>query len=84
VRRLLQDVVDKVIEPQAKRLENIVLKLTTDIALLCSENKGLRKAFSNEKKKRACGKPLFDKLYIETDCKAIFFSPLKIERAKEL
>ena len=33
--------VNKVIEPQAKRLENTVLKLTTNIALLYLENKGL-------------------------------------------
>ena len=84
VRRLLQDVVDEAIEPQAKRLENTVLKLTTDIALLHSKNKGLRKALGNEKKKRARGKPLFNKLHAETDCKAMFFSPSKIERAIEL
>lgn len=84
MRRLLQDVVDEVTEPQAKRLENTVLKLTTDIALLRSENEGLRKAFSNKKKKRARGKPLFNNLRAETDCKAMFFSPSKIERAKEL
>jgi len=84
VRRLLRDVVNKVTEPQAKRLKNIVLKLTTNIALLRSENKGLRKAFGNKKKKRAHSKPLFNKLCVETDCKAMFFSPLKIKRAKEL
>jgi DDE superfamily endonuclease len=84
VRKLLRDVVDEVIEPQAKRLENTVLKLTTDIALLRSENEGLRKAFSNEKKKRTRGKPLFDELRAETDCKAMLFSPSKIERAIEL
>ena len=82
--RLLRDVVNKVIEPQAKRLKNTVLKLTTNIALLRSENKGLQKAFSNKKKKRTRSKPLFNNLRAETDCKAIFFSPLKIERAKEL
>jgi len=79
VHRLLQDVVDEVIELQAKRLENTVFKLTTDIAILRLENEGLRKAFSNKKKKRACGKPLFNKLRTETNCKAIFFSPLKIK-----
>ena len=71
--------VNKVIEPQAKRLKNTVLKLTTNIALLRSENKGLRKALGNKKKKRACGKPLFNKLCAETNCKAMFFSPLKIK-----
>ena len=76
--------VDEVVEPQAKRLENMVYKLTTDIALLRLENKGLQKAFSNEKKKRTHSKPLFNNLHAETGCKAIFFSPLKIERAKEL
>jgi len=84
VRRLLRDMVDKVIEPQAKRLKNTVLKLTTNIALLCLENEGLQKAFSNKKKKRARGKPLFNKLRAETNCKAIFFSPLKIKRVIEL
>ena len=84
MRRLLRDVVDEVTEPQAKRLENTVLKLTTDIALLRLENEGLREAFGNEKKKRTCGKPIFDELRAETDCKAMFFSPSKIERAIEL
>ena len=40
IHKLLRDVVDEVIEPQAKRLENTVLKLTTDIALRL-ENRGL-------------------------------------------
>jgi len=84
VHKLLQDVVNEVIEPQAKRLENTVLKLTTNIALLRLENKGLQKAFSNEKKKRTYSKPLFNDLRAETDYKAIFFSPLKIKRVKEL
>ena len=82
--KLLRDVVDEVIEPQAKRLENTVLKLTTNIALLRLENKGLQKAFSNKKKKRTYGKPLFNKLRAETNYKAMFFSPLKIKRVIEL
>jgi len=77
-------VVNEVTEPQAKRLENTVLKLTTNIALLRLENKGLQEAFSNEKKKRTHSKPIFNKLRAETDCKAIFFSPSKIKRAIEL
>ena len=84
MRKLLQDIVGEVIEPQAKQLENTVLKLTTDIALLHLENEGLWEAFSNEKKNRTCGKPLFDELHTETDCKAMFFSPSKIEQAIEL
>ena len=71
-------------ELQAKRLKNMVFKLTTDIVILHSENEGLHKAFSNKKKKRTHDKPLFNKLYAETDCKAMFFSPLKIEQAIEL
>ena len=57
----------------------MVLKLTTNITLLYSENEGLQKAFSNKKKKRTCGKPLFNKLRAETNYKAIFFNPLKIK-----
>ena len=34
----------------------------------------------NKKKKRAYGKPLFNKLCTETNYKAIFFSPLKIKQ----
>jgi len=62
----------------------MVFKLTTDIAILRLENKGLYKAFSNKKKKRARSKPLFNRLRAETNCKAMFFSPLKIKRAIEL
>jgi len=62
----------------------MVLKLTTDIALLHLKNEGLQEAFGNEKKKRTYGKPLFNKLHAETDCKAMFFSPLKIKQAIEL
>jgi len=62
----------------------MVLKLTTNIAILRLENKGLRKAFSNKKKKRAYSKPLFNGLRAETNYKAIFFSPLKIKQVIEL
>jgi len=51
-------VVNEVIKPQAKRLENTIIKLTIDIALFCSKNEGFQKAFSNEKKRKTHGKPL--------------------------
>ena len=56
-----------------------------------SENKilqhrvdGLTKTLYNEKKKRRQGKPLFAQLATQEEGKAIFYSPAKIQRAREL
>ena len=67
-----------------KRLQNTINNLTTNIALLRAENKGLRNAVNNEKKKQKRGKLLFKELLTQDDCKARFFSPTKIQQARDL
>jgi len=42
VRRLMKSVVGEVIGPEARKLNNTMEKLTTDVALLKAENEGLR------------------------------------------
>jgi hypothetical protein len=46
--------------------------------------RAFKRRLVKKKKKRTYSKPLFNKLHAETDCKAIFFSPLKIKQAIEL
>ena len=65
-------------------MQNTILKLTTDVALLQAENAGLRNAIIHKKKKRQQGRPLFNSIRAEEDGKAMFFSPNKIQHARDL
>ncbi|KAF1807823.1 hypothetical protein P152DRAFT_378669, partial [Eremomyces bilateralis CBS 781.70] len=70
---------------ETKKLYSAVAQLSTDMVLLRAENQGLRQAIVNEKKKRTRARPVFDDLRAENDgIKAQFFSPSKIQRARDL
>ena len=60
------------------------MNLTSEVSILRYENKGLRRAVFNEKKKRQRGRPLFEELRANNKVKCTFFSPKKIQQAREL
>ncbi len=58
-------------------------KLTTDVALLKAENEDLRRTVRIERSRRRREKPLFDDLGVNDEAKGVFFSPNKIQAARD-
>lgn len=71
-------------DKKVKKLNNTILNLTTEIALLKSQNNGYKQALLDEKKKRKRGKGLFEEVRAQDGRGATFFSPRKIRAAKDL
>ena len=83
VRRLLRDAVGEVMAPQSRKVINTIDRLTTENAILKAKTANLEATLRHEKSKIRRGKPLFDDLGVDGDMKAMFFSPGKIQRARE-
>ncbi len=79
----MKSVVGEVIGPKARRLNNTMKKLTTDVALLKAENEGLRRTVRIERSRRRRDKPLFDDLEVNGEAKGMFFSSNKIQAARD-
>ena len=67
-----------------KKLSNTLDYVTTENVLLKAENKGIKQALYNEKKRRKRGKALFEEFRAQEGQGAIFFSPAKIQATKDL
>ncbi len=79
----MKSVVEEVIGPEARKLNNTMKKLTTDVALLKAENEDLRRTVRIERSRRRREKSLFDDLEINGEAKGVFFSPNKIQAARD-
>ncbi len=79
----MKSVVGEVIGSEARKLNNTMEKLTTDVALLKAENEGLRRTVRIERSCRRRGKSLFDDLEVNGEAKGVFFSPNKIQAARD-
>jgi len=77
-------VVTNIFDKRARKLNNTIQDLTTLNIILQHWVVGYERAFKNEKKKRKYIKPLFCKLALAKDGGAIFFSPYKIQQARDL
>jgi hypothetical protein len=84
-RAVLYDVVREALnEQEAKKvnmLENLLLRLQAQNSILRSENEGLRRAITHEKKRRKRGKHVFEELRAQDGHGATWFSPQKISHA---
>ena len=69
---------------EARLLTKAIVKLATENTLLHQENLGLREAFLNEKKRRQRGKALLLQPPEQYAGGAVFYSPSKVQRAREL
>ncbi len=78
----MKSVVEEAIGSQARKLNNTVEKLTTDVALLKAENEDLRRTVRIERSRRRREKPLFDDLGVNDEAKGVFFSSNKIQAAR--
>ena len=83
VRKLMREVVGEVMAPEARKISNTIERLTTENTILQGKIADLRETVRLEKNKRRRGKPLFDDLGVENDGGAMFFSPSKIQRARD-
>jgi len=79
----MKSVVEEAIGSQARKLNNTVEKLTTDVALLKAENEDLRRIVRIERSRRRREKPLFDDLEINDEAKRVFFSSNKIQATRD-
>jgi len=79
----MKSVVEEVIGSEAHKLNNTMKKLTTDVALLKAENEGLRRTVRIERNRRRREKLLFDDLEVNGEAKGVFFSPNKIQAARD-
>jgi phage-related minor tail protein len=71
-------------DKKVQKLNNSILGLTTEIALLRSQNNGYKQAIFGEKKKRKRGRGFFEGVRAQDGQGATFFSPRKIKAAKDL
>ena len=71
-------------DAKLKKLANTLDHVTTENVLLKAENRGMKQALYNEKKRRRRGKALFEEFRAQEGQGATFFSPAKIQAAKDL
>ncbi len=79
----MKSVVEEAINSQARKLNNMIEKLTTDVALLKAENEDLRWIVRIERSHRRREKSLFDDLEINDETKKMFFSSNKIQATRD-
>jgi len=79
----MKSVVEEAIDSQARKLNNTIEKLTTDVALLKAENEDFRRTVRIERSRRRREKSLFDDLKINDEAKRMFFSSNKIQTTRD-
>jgi hypothetical protein len=67
-----------------KKLADTCVAFATELTLSRDRERGYIEALNNQKKKQKRGKPFTETLRAEGDLGVLFFSPRKVERAKEL
>ncbi|TKA70473.1 hypothetical protein B0A55_10853 [Friedmanniomyces simplex] len=70
-------------QKKVKRLRDQILTITTENAILKAQNKGYQAALNNEKKRRKRCKNVFETIRGNDGHGATFFSPMRIQTAKE-
>lgn len=83
IEKLLHQVVEDIYDSRAQKLSNSIHSLSVQNMLLKMQNEGLKKQIVNEKKKRKRGKPLLLEPPKNHDGGALFWSPNKVQQARE-
>jgi hypothetical protein len=84
IERLLNRVVTDIYDKNAKKLSSTMHHLSTENIILKLRCQGLESALQNEKKKRQRGKPLQFELAPPENGGAVFYSPRKVQQARDL
>ncbi len=79
----MKSVVEEVIDSKARKLNNTMKKLTTDVAFLKAENEDLWWTVRIERSCRRREKSLFNDLKINDEAKKMFFSFNKIQTTRD-
>ena len=83
IEKLLHNIVSNIYDKKAQKLSNIIYALSVENMLLKQQNDGLKKSLINEKKRRKRGKPLLLDYPTENDGGAMFYSPTKVQHARD-
>ncbi|KAF1999448.1 hypothetical protein P154DRAFT_399488, partial [Amniculicola lignicola CBS 123094] len=83
IERLLHQVVTDIYDKRSRQLSQTIHSISVRNILLENENNRLKEALVNEKKKRQRGKPLLLKAPTQYDGGAIFWSPQKVQEARD-
>ncbi|RDI78219.1 hypothetical protein Vi05172_g11826 [Venturia inaequalis] len=83
IRAMFQVAIQEDNPRMARKLQNSMVSLQAQLAIVKAENEGLRLAVTTEKRRRKRGKPLIEDLRDKADGRAMFFSPKKIQQAKD-
>lgn len=83
IEKLLRTVVTDIYDKKSQQLSNTMHALSMENMLLKMQNAGLKKSLINEKKKRKRGKPLILDVDTRKEGGAIFFSPNKVQQARD-
>jgi hypothetical protein len=84
IRRLLKEVVIDFYDKKIRKLNDTLMALFTKNILFKLRCKGLKKIIIKKEKKGNRGKVLMSKLRAPEDGNAVFYSPNKVQRAREL
>jgi hypothetical protein len=67
-----------------RKLGDICLTLSAKLKLVEDREKGYLKALNSKKKKRNRGQPFTEELKVQEGVSILFFSPSKVQKAREL
>ncbi|EED11636.1 conserved hypothetical protein [Talaromyces stipitatus ATCC 10500] len=84
ISKLVKDAVSNVYEEKAHQLHDTMLHLSTENILLKAQVEGLQRGISNINKRQAKKRTLLLDLPAENEGGAIFFSPSKVQQARDL
>jgi hypothetical protein len=84
IRQLLREAVTDIYDEKSQKLNNTLMSLSTDNILLKLRCEGLERALINEQKRHYKKKPLLLDLPAENEGGAIFYSPQKVQQARDL
>ena len=75
--------VSNIYDKKTQQLSNIMHTLSIENMLLKQQNNGLKQSLINKKKRRKRGKPLLLDLSTLDNSGAMFFSPTKVQHARD-
>jgi hypothetical protein len=84
IERLVEQVISDVYDQNSKKLSSTMHYLSTENILLKLRCEGLENALQNKQKKRKRGKPLISDFRAPEDGYAVFYSPKRIQQARDL
>lgn len=84
MRKIMEEVINDIYARKAKKIQNTMYTLATENILIKKRYKGLEKTLINIQKRTNKKKPLLLDIASENNGGTIFWSPKKIQRARDL